>query len=347
MSIRLAVLFCLALLVCLMTAAQADDRINAGNLANLKPAARIDFADIAADMRIGFFAANHDGGEFIVFDQAGTLYRISPAGLLDSWTYRERESQLFSLIDAVYLNGEAFALYLLDSAFYINDMPLALDGSPLALGALEDSLVIEYMTDGGEAFFQALRLDESNGAFQLAASLPMPDNDSDAPAVRVGRIDLPNLIVSDLAANELAVYRFPHAFTVEAGALFTVAGGPAVVGAVNAAATHFAWSGPAAERLNLLDFASGENVIVAELGGAYAQYHLLTDDASAILVVNLDFAPRVYAWDVATGKRHDLGAYRDCARIPDKVALSRDSRSLIIGCDTGLDIWRVAHDAEN
>ncbi|MFW5691150.1 MAG: hypothetical protein ACOCXZ_01505 [Chloroflexota bacterium] len=48
------------------------------------------------------------------------------------------------------------------------------------------------------------------------------------------------------------------------------------------------------------------------------------------------------AWIVETGERIDLGTYRECSRQPDMVRLSTDGTTLVIGCDTGLDVWRVS-----
>lgn len=118
-------------------------------------------------------------------------------------------------------------------------------------------------------------------------------------------------------------------------------GQPAVFGAINAAATHLAWRDEMNAALYLLDFETGDNRLIAELNGAYPQFLFLSDDTSLILGVNVDFVPNVVVWDVATGQRTDLGAYRECSRVPDMARLSADGSTLVIGCDTGLDIWRV------
>jgi hypothetical protein len=81
---------------------------------------------------------------------------------------------------------------------------------------------------------------------------------------------------------------------------------------------------------------------VAALDGAYAQAILLSPAADVILAVNLDLQPVVVAWDAATGTRYDLGEYRTCGRTPDMVRLSRDGSTLVIGCDTGFEWWRVS-----
>jgi hypothetical protein len=125
-----------------------------------------------------------------------------------------------------------------------------------------------------------------------------------------------------------------------------VENGPAVFGQINATAEYLAWRDPQSEFLNLLDFITGENLIIAELNRQYVQGYFVTISGDVILGVNVDFAPIVVAWDVATGNRIDLGNYRHCNRVPDLIRLSRDGASLIVGCDTGLDIWRVADNSE-
>ena len=329
---------------CLSSAAQNGTIIRAENLRHLRSVARINFADFPGELEIGWFEAKADASEFIVFDDAGTIYRVGMSGILESLAYRNNEAQVFSLIDAAYVGDVPFILYVLDDAYFINEQRLSSDRVPVALYAFDDMLFVEAIEDGGAVVFQGFLLEEEPAALRLISRKGLPDAGSDAPAVRIGRIDFPYVFVSNLVGSGLIMYRYPGAFSVENGRQYDLNGGPAVFGAMNVAGSHLAWSDPASARLNLLDLASGENTVVAELGGSYGQYHLLTADASAILVVNLDFSPAVVAWDVETGKRRDLGAYRGCTRIPDKVVLSEDGTALIIGCDTGLDTWRIVND---
>ena len=328
---------------CAVAASQAYPPISAENLARLSSHSRIDFADIPGELKIGWFEANAEASELLVFDRAGHLYRVSAAGVMDSWSFVEPGGdQLFSLIDAAYIDDEPHALYRLDDNYFINEQQLDAHYEPVALSAYGGSLYIEAITASGHAVFRQYSPAETDGGLQFAGETPLPPADPEQPAVRIGRIDFPLVLYSSLEDSGLRLYRYPDALTPATGRDFSLRHGPAVYGAVNGAAgSHFAWSDPASARLNLLDFATGESNVVAEIGGAYAQYYLLTADASAILIVNLDFRPEVFAWDTATGQRFDLGPYRSCGRIPDKVTLSADGRALIIGCDTGLDIWRV------
>lgn len=342
-SLTRAIIYAVTVACAALVAGQDYPPISAVNIASLKSHAQIDFADFPAELNIGWYEAKADASEFIVFDSAGRLYQVSEAGIDESWTYAEPSSgQLFSLIDAAYIDDEALMLYLLDGGYFINERALISNHEPVALVSYGDSLFVEALGADRHTVFRQFAWRQETDSWQFVAESPLPATDPQKPAVRVGRIDFPIVLYSSLAGGALQVYRYPDAFASGTGRDYSLTQGPAVFGAVNGGAgSHFAWSDPASARLNLLDLKTGENRVVAEIGGAYAQYHLLTADASAILIVNLDLAPEVFAWDVETSQRFDLGPYRSCGRIPDKVTLSNDGRALIIGCDTGLDIWRV------
>ncbi len=328
----------------LIAAAQDGAIIVGANVGRLRSVERIDFADIGDDLEIGWFEANEDASEFVVFDSDGRIYRVGVGGVIDSWTYRGNAAQVFSLIDAVYATGGPLVFYLLDGAYFVNDRQLQVDDFPVAAHLIEQSLFVEAVTTSGATVYHELSLAAADGVIRPDRTIALPGSDAVNPGVLIGRVDFPHAIVSRLADGQLSVYRYPYAFSVEGGREYRLDGGPAVAGALNAGGSHFAWSDPASERLNALDLGSGENKVVAELGGAYAQYLLLTADASAIIAVNVDFEAAVFAWVVESGERLDLGAYRECKRIPDRVALSADGAALVIGCDTGLDIWRIASD---
>jgi len=60
-------------------------------------------------------------------------------------------------------------------------------------------------------------------------------------------------------------------------------------------------------------------------------------------IVGIGEAPDVAAWIVEDSQRVDLGTYWSaCSRVPDMVRISADGRTLVIGCDAGLDVWRIA-----
>ncbi len=331
-----------------VSSAQESIAISAENLSRLCSDATIDFASFPDELTIGWFEANADASEFIVFDSDGRIYRVEQGGIKASWSLTEGGSQqIVSVIDAAYLRGEPKILYLLDDAYFINEQELMIDALPVAAHGAGDSLYVEVVDASGTTFFLEYGFARDAAELVLIKTISLPDEQPEQPAVRIGRIDFPLIITSALANSELTVYRYPDAFAAESASKIVLPGGPAVFGAVNGGAgSHLAWSDPASARLNLLDLETGENRMVAEIDGAYAQYHLLTADASAIFIVNQDFLPEVFAWDVGSGLQFRLGPYRSCKRIPDKVVLSADGSALIIGCDTGLDIWRIMVDEQ-
>jgi hypothetical protein len=167
-----------------------------------------------------------------------------------------------------------------------------------------------------------------------------PAQDAEA-VVRIGRIPPPYTVTSTLEG-------MVKLWNLETGeTLYEVDNGtgqPSVFGAINNPPTHLVWRDNANESLYLLNFETGENRLIAELNGDYAQWFFLSPDASVILAVDLGFQQNVVAWDVSTGEKIDLGHYRECTRPqPDMARLSADGTTLVIGCDTGLDIWRIVH----
>ena len=343
--LRLFLLVTMQLTTLATIAQEYGEAISAGNLHRLRSDEHIDFADIDAELEIGWFAANDSATEFVVFRQSGETYSISASGVSRQWsTNWERGDQLFALIDAVYLQDEPMVLHLLDEQYFINQNPLTTGYVPVALfhGFAADDLFVEAIAADGQTRFLHFRREGETGDLRLQDVIPYPSRANDEPVMRIGRIDFPVVVMSSLADNILDFRLYPDFFSEQNARQFPLENGPAVFGAVNwPAASHLAWSDPFRDQLNLLDQVTGENRIVAALGGAYPQTLLLSQDASAILAVNLDFESVIVAWNAESGERFDLGPYRECQRIPDKVELSRDGRALIIGCDTGLDIWRV------
>jgi len=346
---HLCALVCLLVSLLLAPAAniaqEHGEAISAENLQRLRSHDRIDFAGFDVKLKIGWFAANDDATEFVLFDQSGEIYGISYSGDSQPGLNRlEQSAQPFALIDGIQLQGEPVILHQLDGQYLINENMLRNGHVPIALfhGISEDDLFVEATDDDGQTQFLHYWLDRETGDLSLRNVIPFPDRTDDTPAMRLGRINFPVVMVSALAESMLYFDIYPDSFGEFGVKEFQLVNGPAVFGAVNApAASHLTWTNPSREELNLLDLGTGENRIVAALDGAYPQYLLLSKDGSAILAVNLDFQPAVVAWNVESGQRYDLGPYRECGRIPDNVELSRDGRALIIGCDTGLDIWRV------
>ena len=320
--------------------------ISADNLDRLASVKRIDFADWPADISIGWFEPNSAATEFILFDKDASIHIAAESGPMQSQSYATE--QVFALIDAVYLDEAPFVLYLLDGQPFINGRRLATAHRPAGIFRRPKSslLYVEVINDRGEAFFEvypAIAADET--VWRPLGSIPHPLNRYAKPALKIGRVDFPVVIASAAAPPSLLVMMYPRSFTTKRGREYQLEHGPAVFGAVNRQATHLAWIDPHSTWLNLLNLHTGESQTVAALQGAYAQYYLLTHKADAVIAVHSDFEPKVVGWHVRTGRRFDLGHYRDCQRIPDKVTLSEDGAALVIGCDSGLDIWRIVDEA--
>lgn len=163
-----------------------------------------------------------------------------------------------------------------------------------------------------------------------------PAADLDA-LLRIGRVPPPFVITS--SADDLV-----KRWDVERGevtAQAQVTDGPAMFGQINKSGSHLAWRDTESKALHLLNFETGKDIIVALLNGQYAQFLFLSPSADVIIGVNLDLQPVVVAWDTLSGQRYHLGEYRLCGRVPDMARLSQAGTALVIGCDTGLELWRV------
>lgn len=316
-----------------------------------------------ANIQIGWFVYSSHLRRFLLIDNMNNLYPVFDIG-----------ETVFSLdemniIDAVSFGDGFFAilsalptgfsvrydnLQLEDGTSYIVNLTSSMMPSALWITCPEtgledeigcyasveafqdDETVILTMPSFNVAIGSSFSIDTSEIELEQRPYLPASDTDA---VVRIGRIPLPYVVTSSLDGivklwnldTDEVVYEVDNG-----------TGEPSVFGNINADATHLVWRDNANQTLYLLNFETGENREIAPLNGDYAQWYFLTNDASAIIAVNLGGEPNVVVWDTATGERTDLGNYRDCERPqPDMVRLTEDGSTLIIGCDTGLDIWRV------
>lgn len=181
--------------------------------------------------------------------------------------------------------------------------------------------------------------DADAGAFDFDDAYILPSGpEADREAfVRIGRIPAPLAITSTTDG----LVKLWNLETGEVTAEVTLDGVP-VFGRVNeTTGQQLAWRDPESETLQLLDFGTGDNREIAPLDGAYIQAFALSPGADIVLGVAVGDDPVVAYWDVETGAYEVLGEYRECSRVPDMVRLSEDGTTLVIGCDTGLDVWRV------
>jgi hypothetical protein len=155
---------------------------------------------------------------------------------------------------------------------------------------------------------------------------------------RIGRVPPPLAVLSD-ETGKVELWHMERNEIIAAAQVNDVA----VFGTINAEATHLAWRDPASTALYLLDFVSGENQQIAELDGAFISYLHLSQNADIIFGVDpMSARSEVIIWNVVTGEASSLGTYRACEKQqPDYAQLSDDGTALVIGCDTGIDIWRI------
>lgn len=320
----------------------------------------------------GWFVINRQANRFIVFDREKTLIPVQENGLVTYFNplaYGEALGTT-TLIDAAFINNFLATLYYTQGTTYLTYDNLSLYGG--WGGGVELPPDIEAKSIWGDcpadvetflcrAWIEANLLNEQN----QTVIIPMPtigdvvqnlvprqmnDNIPSLPyapmkdpeaVVRIGRINPPYAVTSSLTG----IVKLWNIQTSELLAeVNNKTGQPSVFGNINHTATHLAWRDNANKNLYVLDFAKGENRKVADLNGRYIQFTFLTHNADVILGVNVDFEPRVYAWNTVTGEQLDLGPYRLCNRVPDMARLSEDGSTLVIGCDTGLDIWRITND---
>jgi hypothetical protein len=171
-----------------------------------------------------------------------------------------------------------------------------------------------------------------------------PEQDSTG-VVRIGRIMPPYVVTSSLDG----VVSLWHMETGERLAeVNNGTGKPAVFGNLNASATDLVWRDNDNQNLYLLNWQTGENRLIANLGGAYVQWFFLTNAADVVFGVGVGGQANVQAWLTETGESLALGDYhaeRPCSRPqPDMAHFSQlkaenDNASLAIGCDASVEVW--------
>ncbi len=343
--------------------------ITVDNIQSLQSVGLLNFAtdltlsEAAFDGQInfGWFVASSQADRFLLIDSENTVLSVMLDGTITA------QIADMNLVDAVPMNDDYFALLFATSdgfdVWYDNlnsEIPSTLkvsivgDATPSAVwvDCMENdntqlascAAYVEAFTDTTTTIFMLPPFDTaSSNTTEIQLDISDLRQESYLPAsneaavVRIGRIHLPYVVTSsldgtvqlwNLADNDLV-------YDINNGT-----GEPSVFGNINANATDLVWRDNANQTLYLLNFETGENREIAPLNGEYAQWYFLSDDASLIIAVNLGGEPNVVVWDVATGERTILGNYRDCERPqPDMVRF--DGRTLIIGCDTGLDIWQI------
>ncbi len=344
----------LVVLMLIQTEQPGAPIITAENIERLVPvaAAAFDQPQVSA-VDSGWFALSPDGQYAAVVSRDGSLVIFEDTGeIADQFRPDTAGSAALTVLDADFAEEGQLAAVYTDGIRYV-----------VAVHTVNgDTITIAYPDDAGrpvrvwletpyvwletapdvdfEAGYRVVRLPLPNAPENAILVQPSAPEADRASFVRIGRIPAPLAITS----TPEGLVKLWH---LETGALTATVqlDVPPVFGRVNeTTGMQMAWRDPASQTLHLLDFSSGTDVQVATLDGDYIQAIMVTPGADVILAVHIGDAPVVAAWDVASGQRHDLGRYGACGRVPDLVLLSQDGTTLVIGCDTGLEFWRVASD---
>lgn len=315
--------------------------ITAENIHDLRPVMKIDFADYP-EIVSGWFVMSPDG--FYVAVRAGLNRMMIWYGttLMNSVAIPD------TIVDATF--APSLSLAMLGDSGRVIVFLLDLEWQEsFALNTSNQIVQSLWVNPSTEAFWiEALTIPENdytvfsmNSVSEIEAHSYAPATDPNA-MVRIGRI-MPPYVVTSSPEGDVKLW---HLETGEVLATADVGDMPAVFGQISPNAQFLVWRDPMSESVNLLNFETGENQRIADLNGVYFQAFFVSDDGSVILAVDEDFEPRVVAWVVATGERIDLGEFRACSRVPDMIRMSQDFTTLVIGCDTGLDIWRIAPESD-
>lgn len=335
--------------------------ITASNIASLKSVLTIEFADLQSmHIENGWFALSPDGEYMATMSRDNQIVVWNASGqVIDSYAIQTEDDLTATVLDAAFNteHGLLTSAHAAGDAFYVvyrypeaqfmeyyrfesNDVPLRIwRGEDTLRAWLEvapyDSSKTRYVLRLNPLPLDRIRLNEVPNTDELAELPSGPENDPDS-FLRIGRIDPPYAIT---VTQDFLVKRW----NLETGEVTASAQVDALPGAghLTPNGRYFVWRDGESQGLHLLDFETGKDQTVAPLAGTYIPFLLLDITGSVIIGVDVGSAPVVTVWDVATGQHRDLDQYRDCNRQPDMARLSLDGTTLVIGCDAGLDIWRV------
>lgn len=334
--------------------------ITAENIGQLQSVHHIDFADFVAEagsVENGWFALDPAGKHIAAMNRSGDVVVWDDAGeLVDSYSIPGSDNLLSTVQDiafrvdypqvmSVHMDGTgyyvAYRNYETHELEYFQfasaDVPLRIwdSGNTWLEVSPADYLRTRFVRELLPQQSDTLRTNATLDPTEFRELNSGPENDPDA-FFRIGRMRLPYAITS---TQDFFIKRW-NLETDEVTATAQLNALPGV-GQVTPDGRYFAWRDSESEAIHVLDFETGVDKVIAPLSGSYIPYLLPNASADVIIGVNVDLKPVVVAWNVVTGERIELGEYRSCNRQPDMVRLSVDSSTLVIGCDTGLDIWRM------
>ncbi|MCI0710345.1 MAG: hypothetical protein L0154_09315 [Chloroflexi bacterium] len=357
MIFRLVIFLALFISITIPSIAQSTPVISADNIHLLQSASTIDFDALPDDIQpaSGQFVINHDATVVVSF---GNVPGEPPFSRAIRW--HEGEMVINQLDDSSlvrYLTDDGKCLYV----GYVGYMMIYAfhpeqEAADVWLGALElpsaqDSAVNFWMQDDTTCnadFYVEVAAEDGtlktlhvvDGELETLHEdiFALPDG---TVAARVGRIPPPlaltldfdgNLYRWDMTSNEITA-----SLNVDDVAMF---------GKLNNSGTHYVWLPNARDGLYVADFTDGTYRQVVSFDELYISHLILADNADVVIGVDpYDNRGTVVAWKMDDAERLELGEYRHCERVqPDLARLSSDGTALVIGCDTGIDIWRVLAD---
>ncbi|MFP4323556.1 MAG: hypothetical protein ACLFTK_13975 [Anaerolineales bacterium] len=340
----------------LFVSAQTDDSalvISAETVQNLRSHIRLDFEAVRArglSPGSGLFVTDADASWVVSFANAPDEPPLSTAIVWDGQT-GELQATLFigenQYDRALSVSGELLAVARQDGAALFNLQEDALI-SENVLPPLPEPIITHVWFAPGDVICGETGPAAGGTSYvvcsdnRAAVAVPLGGLD----VVRIGRVPLPLAVT---AQEDGQVTRWNLA---EGTPTATAnAGDIAVFGAINISGnpfapesgTHLAWRDPTSQALHLLDFQTGQNQTLAALDGDYIAHIQVARGADVVFGIDPASARgTISAWTVPDGTRYDLGAFRACTRQqPDMARVSPDGTALVIGCDEGLDIWRV------
>ncbi len=340
-----------------VSAVQQDEHpvIAADTIGSLAPVTIIDFAMLppeAGEIVNGRVYISRDGrrlavinrdSQVVILDDAGTLVDVTdviltdddfPATFIDGTFDQtgERFAALHSASDAYYVTIRTVQASTRRVVVRSEDKAVGIwmDGETVLLEVVpsepdQDPYVVRIATADGELVQSDL---------DIRPFAPAGESDS---IVRIGRLPLPLAVT---ATDNGRVFRWNLATGLMTGAA-QVDSVP-IYGATTPDGRYLVWRDPTSEALHLVDFETQQDRVIVELGGVYIPFILLSHQADVVIGVHVNDEPAVNAWDIASGQSYALGLYRQCQRPPDLVSLSNNGTTLVIGCDAGLEIWRVS-----
>jgi hypothetical protein len=331
--------------------------ITAENIQHLAPVAAIDFAGLpeqAGQIVNGRVFTSSDGRLYAVVNRDGQVVFLDEAGSVLGVTDRMMTDDGFpaTFIDGAFdPSGQRFAaLHSGGTAYHVTIT--AISGGQAALTVSSEDKPVSIWLDEETAWLEVVPANAHSDPYllQLPKSISSdtepvmklfaPAQDEQAVA-RIGRLP-PPLAVTATESGHVSRWDLSQGkLTAEA----QVDAVP-IYGAMTPDGRYLVWRDPASVTLHLLDFETGEDGIVTPLAGLYIPFILLTAQADVVIGVHVNDEPAVVGWETATGRLHWLGQYRQCQRPPDMVIFSNDRTTLVIGCDSGLEIWRAVEPVE-